>query len=192
MYLYIYILAGRRKRRHVTNGFRSNSYSVRFRMPNLQTAPGLSDRQSSDQSSYQKSLLFYNHTECECQSKMDETMPRDTMPPTADVIADHQSVAYRPGNRYFYSVAPKLWFKCDDIRGLHVTYKVVVVRSNGMRNEFGIFILPYCSNNTTTMFICLVILIGKLYISPEFQEKVLLIEYNSTFFNSYCWVKYGL
>ncbi|XP_050524738.1 uncharacterized protein LOC126896201 isoform X2 [Daktulosphaira vitifoliae] len=43
------------------------------------TEPGLGDRHASDRQTYQKSLLFYNHTECECQSKIEEMMPRDTI-----------------------------------------------------------------------------------------------------------------
>lgn len=54
----------------------------------MQTLPGLGDRQSPEQSSNQKSLLFYNHTECECQSRTDDLMPRDTMPTASIVTPD--------------------------------------------------------------------------------------------------------
>ncbi|VVC41797.1 Cystine-knot cytokine,PDGF/VEGF domain [Cinara cedri] len=41
-----------------------------------------------DQQSNEKSLLFYNHTECECQSRTEDTMPRDTVPTTADFLVN--------------------------------------------------------------------------------------------------------
>lgn len=64
----------------------------------------LGENQSPEQSSSQKSLLFYNHTECECQSKMDDLMPRDSLP-TAAVFAERPSPVHRTDeyahNTYF-------------------------------------------------------------------------------------------
>ncbi|XP_050441771.1 uncharacterized protein LOC126846430 [Adelges cooleyi] len=47
------------------------------------TEPGLGDLKGIEQQTYHKSLLFYNHTECECQSKVDDMMPRDVMTSSA-------------------------------------------------------------------------------------------------------------
>lgn len=58
------------------------------------TLPGLGDWKSPEHSSIQKSLLFYNHTECECQSRTDDLMPRDTMP-TASVVDPDPPVPFR-------------------------------------------------------------------------------------------------
>lgn len=55
----------------------------------IQTAPELSDRQSPNQShqSYQ-TLRFYNHTECHCQPKDDDSMPKDSSitPTSVDAV----------------------------------------------------------------------------------------------------------
>uniref|UniRef100_A0A2S2NWL5 Platelet-derived growth factor (PDGF) family profile domain-containing protein n=1 Tax=Schizaphis graminum TaxID=13262 RepID=A0A2S2NWL5_SCHGA len=68
------------------------------------TLPGLGDRQSPEQSSYQKSLLFYNHTECECQSRTDDLMPRDTLPTTSMATPDPpQLFRHRTDKNYQYN-----------------------------------------------------------------------------------------
>lgn len=77
---------------------------VRIFLPLLQTAPGLGDRQSSDQSSHQKSLLFYNHTECECQSKVDDMMPRDTMPTSMGAAATVDLPLMHRNDEYVWTV----------------------------------------------------------------------------------------